>query len=148
MSQQGNLRLELSPDERWIWMTGDQLIYIMQPGDDIRGRDGEKLAEGTLLRVTYKDADPTGTLIYQYRFTRIAYKRPDGTVPPPQAACAIVPRHPVRSVSGLLGGHDRRLRCDAGAARLAAAVPAALLRRRLPRRGAEALSASHCTPSL
>merc|ERR1712137_1076326 len=72
----------LSPSGRWIWMTGDQLIYITQPDDVITDSTGEALniPAGSLMRITYTDGDPTKPVTYQYLFIRLAQKQPDGTI--------------------------------------------------------------------
>jgi hypothetical protein len=80
--QNGYVRLELSPSGRWIWMTSDQLIYIVQPDDVITDSTGEVLnmPAGSLMRITYKDGDPTQDIVYQYMFMPVAKKQPDGTI--------------------------------------------------------------------
>lgn len=78
----GNVRLELSPSGKWIWMQGDKLIYIVQPHDVIRDVVGRPLhwPAGTLMRISYADADPNKGIDYQYHLTRVAFKCSDGAI--------------------------------------------------------------------
>mmetsp|Transcript_80493 Transcript_80493/g.204624 ORF Transcript_80493/g.204624 Transcript_80493/m.204624 type:complete len:310 (+) Transcript_80493:34-963(+) len=75
----GNVRIEISPSGKWIWMQGDQLVYIVQPHDVIRDGAGQPLdmPAGTLMRLTYNGGDPKKKLNYQYLLTRVAFKRSD-----------------------------------------------------------------------
>ena len=78
----GNIRLEVSPSGKWIWMGQDQLVYIVQPGDVIRDGKGEPLdlPTGSLMRLTFKDPADPRELSYQYIFARVAYKQEDGAI--------------------------------------------------------------------
>jgi len=77
-AKDGYVRLELSPSGQWIWMTGDQLVYVVQAEDDLRDRDGSRLPPGTLMRLTYSDGDPKRALVYQYLWVPIARKDAGG----------------------------------------------------------------------
>lgn len=76
----GNLLLEVSPNRRWvratIWTGGSNWIYVLQPGDELRGPDGslvDFVPGEDLLRISYVKDDQSSKVKFQYLMRRVAY---------------------------------------------------------------------------
>jgi len=71
-----SLRLEISPSGKWVHMDSDQMIYVLQEGDEYMRPDGTKLVAGDLMRLSFKSGwgmDTSTPVTYQYHVQRVAY---------------------------------------------------------------------------
>jgi len=70
------LRLEISPSGKWVHMDMDQMIYVLQPGDEFTKADGSKMLPGDMMRLSFADGwqmDTSRPPRYQYHVQRVAY---------------------------------------------------------------------------